>query len=223
MKYIFVGFFSVVLLLLIQACSNTTSPTKTDMPTPATSPSLAASITLNKAHFKNKFFTEIDTKKNTITISTINGFHKKPRNNANVSANNYITALINNTTGKVTYQVNSLIKYKDHDKHLYKEVSYNSDTGYKTKEASILSHDISCLGSSYSGCIHTEHATFTIESTLIENIAASYTEGTKNKWHYKLTPKKGRSYSAYLFFSEIAALVEAANKKSYNLMSKQPN
>ena len=70
------------------------------------------------------------------------------------------------------------------------------------------------MGSAYSGCIHTEHVAFTVDSTLIENIADSYTEGAQNKWRYKLSPKKGRSYSAYLFFSEIAALVEAANKKT---------
>ena len=193
----------------MQACSNTKPTTKFDVPTSSKNKNPALPVTLDKSHFKGKLITEDNTEKNTVVISTINGFHKKPRNNTNTWANNYITALIDKTTGNITYQINSLIQYKDHDKHLYKKVSYNTPTEYKTKEATILNHKISCLGSAYSGCKHTEHVTFSIDSTFLEGIASHYTEGPQNKWRYKLSPKKGRSYSAHLFIAEIAALVEA--------------
>lgn len=214
MKKVTVVFFSLTALLFVQACSNTSPITKFDTPTSSANTNTTASTIFNKAHFKRKLITEDNTEKNTIDISTINGFHKKPRNNTNAWANNYITAFLDKTTGNITYQINSLIEYKDHDKHLYKEANYSLGPEYKTVEATILTHDISCLGSAYSGCIHTEHVVFSIDSTLIENIAASYTEGSQNKWRYKLSPKKGRSYSAYLFFAEIAALAEAASKKN---------
>lgn len=214
MKKIIVIFVSLIALLFMQACSNTKSTKKIDIPTLSENTNSAEPVTLDKAHFKRKLITEDNTEKNTVVISTINGFHKKPRNNTNAWANNYITAHIDKTTGNITYQINSLIEYKDHDKHLYKEVSYNTSIGHKTKEATILNHKISCLGSVYSGCIHTEHAAFAIESALIENIANSYTEGSQKKWRYKLTPKKGRSYSGYLFISEISALYETAANKN---------
>lgn len=210
--------FSSIALLLIQACSNTTPTTKVDKPTPTASPHSSAPITLNKAHFKNKLTIERDDEKGTIKISTVNGFHKKPRNKMNAWANNFITAVIDIKTGNITYQINSLVEYKDHDKHLYKEVSYNTEadvktgSGSKTEAASILNHDISCLGSAYSGCIHTEHVAFNIDPTLVENIAASYAEGTNNKWSYKLSPRKGRDYFAHLFIAEISALVEAVTE-----------
>jgi hypothetical protein len=200
---------SLTSLLLIQACSNTTPVTKFDKPSQTKSSTPSAAITLNKAYFKNKLIIEKDNEKGTVKISTVNGFNKKPRNKTNAWANNYITALIDKKTGRTTYQINSLIEYKDHDKHLYKEANYSSGAEPKTKEASILKHDISCLGSAYSGCIHTEHVAFSIGAILIENIAASYSEGAQNKWSYKLSPRKGRDYFAYLFIAEIAALAEA--------------
>lgn len=200
---------SLTSLLLIQACSNTTPVTKFDKLSQTKSYTPSAVITLNKAYFKNKLIIEKDNEKGTVKISTVNGFNKKPRNKTNAWANNYITALIDKKTRRTTYQINSLIEYKDHDKHLYKEANYSSGEGPKTKEASILKHDISCLGSAYSGCIHTEHVAFSINSTLIENIAASYSKGAQNKWGYKLSPRKGRDYFSYLFIAEITALVEA--------------
>jgi len=201
--------FCLTILLLIQACSNTTPTTKIGKPPQTTNSTPPAAITLNKAYFKNKLIIEKNNKKGTVKISTVNGFNKKSRNKNNVWANNFITALIDKKTGHTTYQIHSLIEYKDHDKNLYKEVSYNTGSESKTKQAFILKHDISCLGSAYSGCIHTEHVAFSIDSTLIENIAASYSEGEQNKWNYKLSPRKGRDYSAYLFIAEITALVEA--------------
>jgi len=211
-KQAFIVFFSLIFLLLIQGCSNTTSTTPEKKPAPITSSNSTSPITLDKTYFKNKLVTEVDDKTGLTKISTINGFHKKPRNKTQTWANNFITAFIDKKTGKTSYQINSLVQYKDHDKHLYKEVSYNTGTESKTKEASILKHDISCLGSAYSGCIHTEHVAFSIDSTLIENISASYTEGANNKWGYKLSPRKGRDYFAHLFIAEIAALTEAAQE-----------
>jgi hypothetical protein len=211
MKKTTVVFISLIALLCIQACSNTKTA-QLDLPASTKNIGSAEAVTLDKAYFENRLITEDDIEKNTVIISTINGFHKKPRNNTNAWANNYITALIDKTTGNITYQINSLIQYKDHDKHLYKEVSYNTSTAHKTKEAFILSHEISCLGSAYSGCMHTEHVTFTIDSILLTEIASRYTEESNNKWRYKLSPKNGRSYSAHLFIAEISALVEAARE-----------
>ena len=211
MKKPAIVFISLTALLFMQACSNTKT-TQLNLPASSESTNPTVALALDKTYFKNRLITENDIEKNTLVISTINGFHKKPRNNTKAWANNYITALIDKTTGNITYQINSLVQYKDHDKHLYKEVSYNTSTEHKTKDASILSHEISCLGSAYSGCTHTEHVAFTIDSTLLAEIASRYTEGSNNKWRYKLSPKKGRSYSAHLFIAEISALVEAARE-----------
>ena len=167
---------------------------------------------LNKAHFKTQLVSEESLSGDAITFSTINGFKNKPRNVSNAWANNYITALATKNTGEVTYQINSLIEYKDHDKRLYKKVAYNTATSQKSKEATILNHTISCQGSAYSGCIHTEHVVFTVDSTLVENMANSYTEGSQNKWRYRLSPRKGRSYSAHLFIAEISALVDTVKE-----------
>jgi hypothetical protein len=198
-KILFI-FLCAFITLLMQACAQTQKTQQIE------------TVVLNKAHFKTQLFSEQSISNEAITFSTINGFQKKPRNISKAWTNNYITGRINKKTGKTTYQIHSLIEYKDHDKRIFKEVSYNTDTGKETKEAIILDHVISCKGSAYSGCIHTEHVVFSIEPILIENIANSYTKDSQNKWHYQLSPKKGRSYSAHLFISEIAAMVETAKE-----------
>lgn len=200
MKKIPAIFLSVFITLLMQDFAQA-QETKT-----------AETTDLNKAHFKTQLVSEKSLSGDAVTFSTINGFQKKPRNTSNAWANNYITAVATKNTGEITYQINSLIEYKAHDKRLYKEVVYNTATSQESKEATILNHSISCQGSAYSGCIHTEHVAFTIDSTLIENMANSYTEDSQNKWRYRLSPKRGRSYSAYLFIAEISALVDAVKE-----------
>ena len=200
MKIISAIFLSVFITLLMQNFAQA-QETKT-----------SETITLNKLHFKTQLVSKNSLSGDAITFSTINGFQKKPRNVSNAWANNYITAVATKKTGEITYQINSLIEYKAHDKRLYKEVVYNTATSQKSKEATILNHSISCQGSAYSGCIHKEHVAFTVDSTLIENMANSYTEDSQNKWRYRLSPKRGRSYSAYLFIAEISALVDAVKE-----------
>jgi len=173
----------------------------------------AVEITPDKTHFKNHLNSTDRKSSKLIELSTLNGFRKKPRNIHDTWADSYISAAINKRTGEITYQINSVIEYKDHDKRSYRKVSYRTILGKEkeTKEAKVLNHTISCQGSAYSGCIHTEYVVFTIDSTLIESLANSYAEEPPNKWRYQLSPKKGRSYSAHLFIAEIAALVEKAN------------
>ena len=209
MQKILLIFLCAFITLLMQSCAQTQQTQKVE----------ATVLILNKTHFKKQLISEQSTASEVITFSTINGFQKKPRNISNAWANNYITGRINKKTGNITYQIHSLIEYKDHDKRIFKEVSYNTGVGKKTKITTILDYIISCKGSAYSGCIHTEHVVFSIEPTLIENIANSYTtdsnthtKDSQNKWRYQLSPKKGRSYSAHLFISEIAALIETAKE-----------
>ena len=127
----------------------------------------------------------------------------------------YVKAIINKKTGEITYQINSLAEYKDHDKRQYKKVSYSAVTQREQKETILLDYQISCQGSAYSGCIHTEHVTFNVEKALMEHIAQNYTDAkdATSTWRYQLIPQSGRNHSAQLLLSEIAALVEKANNK----------
>ncbi len=168
-----------------------------------------ATTSFNKDHFKQHMVL-INNSGEAIELSTINGLKIPKRSNQEVFVDSYIQAVVTKNTGLITYQINSLVEYKDHDKRLYKQVSYNTPTGNETKDANIFDHTISCQGSAYSGCRHTEHIVFTVDPELLESIADSYNGDTQSKWRYQLSPNTGRSHFAFLPLAEIAAIVEAA-------------
>lgn len=175
----------------------------------------ADSNPLNKDHFQQQL-SERSTG-DTIELSTINGLKTEKRGNRDAWIDGYILAQVDKKLGRTTYQVHSLIEYKDHDKRLFKEVSYNSALGQTTQQASLLEHRISCQGSAYSGCMHTEHVAFNIEQEVMETIAKGYDENTAGHWRYQLTPNAGRSHSVMLPAAEVAAIVEAAQHAKGNL------
>lgn len=197
MKKIPFLFYLIFLFALLYGCASTL-PEKN-----------MATTFFNKEHFKQHMVLNHSSGE-TIELSTINGLQIPKRSNQEVSIDSYILAIVTKNTGLITYQINSLVEYKDHDKRLYKQVSYNTPTGNKTKDANIIDHTISCQGSAYSGCRHTEHIVFTVDPELLESIADSYQGGTQGKWRYQLSPNTGRSHSVFLPLAEIAAIVEAA-------------
>ena len=204
--------FYTALALSLQGCSNVgTSNTPTAQPT-----------SLDKAYFKLHLSTTkggSDGDGNTVILSTVNGYNKqRVLTQYNVIGDNYISATIDKTTGETTYQIDSLIEYKDHDARLYKHINYTADGHRQSGEGTLVSQTSDCKGNQYSGCLRKEHVAFSIAQQTIEQVAKNYTEGSQDKWQYTLSPEREKNYSASLFVAEISALVEAVNeyKKRHN-------
>lgn len=206
--------FYLFLALSLQSCSSVSTPN-----TPATQP-----VSLDKAYFKMRLTTtERDSEEDnygeeksygkTIIFSTINGYNKQRLlTQYNVIGDSYISATVNKTTDEVTYQIDSIIEYKDHDARLYKHINYTVNGRQYSGDGTLVDQTMDCKGNQYSGCLRKEHVAFTMTQQTIEQIAINYTEGSQDKWRYTLSPERDRSYSAHLFVAEIAALVEAVNE-----------
>lgn len=200
--------FYLFLVLSLQSCSSVSTPN-----TSATQP-----VSLDKAYFKMRLTTTESTSEEgsygkTIIFSTINGYNKQRLlTQYNVIGDSYISATVNKTTDEVTYQIDSIIEYKDHDARLYKHINYTINGRQYSGDGTLVDQTVDCKGNQYSGCLRKEHVVFTMTQQTIEQIAINYTEGSQGKWRYTLSPEIDKSYSAHLFVAEIAALVEAVNE-----------
>jgi len=201
-------FFYLFLALFLQSCLSVSTPN-----TSATQP-----VSLDKAYFKIRLTTTTggsdgENHGKTIIFSTINGYNKQRLlTQYNVIGDSYISATVNKTTDEVTYQIDSIIEYKDHDARLYKHINYTVNGRQQSDDGTLVDQLVDCKGNQYSGCLRKEHIVFTMAQQTIEQIAKNYTEGSQDKWRYTLSPDVGKSYSTYLFVAEITALVEAINE-----------
>ena len=206
--------FYLFLAFSLQSCSSVDTPdTSTDQP-----------VSLDKAYFKGRLTTtargseeegygEEKNDEKTIIFSTINGYYKQRLlTKYNVIGDSYISATVNKITDVITYQVNSIVEYKDHDARLYKHINYTVNGRQYSGDGTLVDQTMDCKGNQYSGCLRKEHVAFTMTQQTIEQIAINYTDGSQDKWRYTLSPERDRSYSAHLFVAEIAALVEAVNE-----------
>lgn len=207
--------FYLFLALFLQSCSSVGTPDS----------STTQPANLDKAYFKVRLTTtergaeEVNNGKS-IIFSTINGYKKQRLlTQYNVIGDSYISATVNKKTDEATYQIDSIIKYKDHDARLYNHINYTVSGLQQSDDGTLVEQMVDCKGSQYSGCLRKEHIVFTMKQQTIEQIVQSYSEGSQYKWRYTLSPETGKSYSTYLFVAEMTALVETVNEyqKLHNL------
>ncbi|MEH6466784.1 MAG: hypothetical protein V7722_04060 [Porticoccus sp.] len=221
-------FFYLVMALFLHGCSST-STQDTPMEQPSTQPSAEPvqptepAPTLDKAHFKQQMITKERDSGKTIVFSTINGFKKDKVNDRRPWGESYVSAAVDKETGDITYQINTIVKYKSHKFHLYREVRYDSGGEAKFIEATILERKVDCLAARKtgaprrSGCYLSERVVFTLDHEPISKFSNSYTEGSQAQLRYTMLPRSGATYSATLYIAEIAALVEVVEEHKTSL------
>ncbi|MBQ0712885.1 MAG: hypothetical protein KBT53_07990 [Porticoccus sp.] len=223
-------FFYLVMALFLHGCSSTSTP-DTSPERPSTPPSVEPvksakpPPTLDKAHFKQSIITKERDSGKTIVFSTINGFKKGKVNDRRPWGESYISAAVDKATGDITYQINTIVKYRSHKLHLYREVRYDSNGETKFIDATILERKVDCLESTEtgaarrSGCYPSERVVFTLDQEQITKLSEGYTGDSQAQLRYTMLPRSGPTYLATLYLAEIAALVEAVEeyKKSLGL------
>ena len=230
MKINYHFFFYVVMALFLHGCSGTgTQDTPMILPSAQTSaeptqPAVPAP-TLDKAHFKQQMLTKERDSGKTIVFSTINGFKKDKVNDRRPWGESYISAALDKETGDITYQINTIVKYKSHKLHLYREARYDSNGETKLIEATILERKVDCLEARKTGahrrtgCYLSERVVFILDHEPIAKLSNGYTEDSQAQLRYTMLPRSGATYSATLYLAEIAAVVEVVeeHKKSLGL------
>jgi hypothetical protein len=211
--------FYLFLALSLQSCSSVSTPnTSTAQPANHDKAYFKGRLTTTERGSEEDRYGEKKSDGKTITISTINGYNKhRLLTQYNMIGDSYISATVNEATGEVTYQIDSIVEYKDHDARLYKHIDYTINGRQYSGDGTLVNQTLDCKGNQYSGCLRKEHVAFTMAQQTIEQIAINYTEGAHDKWRYTLLPETNKRYSAHLFVAEIAALVEAVEEHKNSL------
>jgi hypothetical protein len=224
-KIIHQFFFYLVIALILHGCSSTsTQDEPTALPSNPSS-SEPSEPTLNKAHFKQHIITKERDSGKTIVFSTIDGFKKEKVNDRRPWGESYISVAVDKETGDTAYQINTIVKYKSHKFHLYRDVRYDSNNETKFIEATILERKVDCLAARKTGaarrtgCYLSERVVFNLGKESITKLSDSYSESPEAQLRYTMLARSGPTYLASLYLAEIAALVEVADvyKTSQNL------
>ena len=223
-------FFYLVMALFLHGCSSTSTP-DTPSERPSTQPSAEQvqpaepAPTLDKAHFKQHIITKERDSGKTIVFSTINGFKKDMVTDRRPWGESYISAAVDKGTGDITYQINTIVKYRSRKIHLYRKVRYDSNGETKFIDATILERKVYCLeprktdATRGTRCYPSERVVFTLDQEQITKLSEGYTGDVQAQLRYTMLPRSGPIYLAALYLAEIAALVEVVEeyRKSLDL------
>lgn len=166
-------------------------------------------ISLTKEHFKNTATIKDDSLDTTATITTVNGLQEKRGLLGIVRDDNFLRAFIDKKTGRTTIQLYQVIYYQGSGWKFYQTVNYETPTEPESRPVMIISRDVDCSGSRYSGCTYTEHVGFDVDEKLLRTIAVGYQPGQPVGWKFKFNAKSGKDYNDGMLTAEVAGFLEA--------------
>jgi len=205
--------FATVLSAALAGCAGTTREGQ-----------IQTALSLTKEHFKNTATIKDDSLETTATITTINGFQEKRGLLGIVWDDNFLRAFINKKTGQTTIQIYQVIYYQGSEWNFFQTVNYETPTGPESRSVTIISRDVDCAGSRYSGCTYAEHVGFDIDEKFLRTIAGRYQPGQRAAWKFKFNAKSGKDYNDGMLPAEVAGFLEAidAYRASHGLTSAAP-
>jgi hypothetical protein len=165
---------------------------------------------LSREGFVKKITIKDDPLETRAEINTVNGFRSVNSYGA-VWNDNFLRAYIDKQTGRTTYQVYDIIYMKDWSN--FYQVNYTDSGELKSKDLTRISSDvISCSSIREYGCTLREDVGWSVDSQLLERVAATYTNvADRATWEYKLKAKSGTDENRMFFAAEVAALLEAVD------------
>ena len=161
-----------------------------------------ASLTME--HFRDTATVADDAIAGTTTITTEKGFVSRKGILRSVSSDEFLKGVINKKTGQKSFQVDASVSYYGRWR-TYATANYQGADGPRSLSTMQLGRDIGTCA--VGNCLYTEHVAFTVDETLLRQLAAGYVPGNPALWHYKLIPKVGSEYSGELSSAEIAGFL----------------
>lgn len=163
---------------------------------------------LTKEHFYNTASLKDSPLDTTATITTVNGFQEKRGLLGIVWDDVFLRAFIDKKSGDTTYQVYQVIYYQAPSWRFYNSVNYETFSGPKSVQVTVIDRNVDCTASRYSGCTYIEHIGFNVDKNLLSAIATQYSPGQKSFWKFKFGAKAGQDYLNGLTPAEVAGFLD---------------
>nr|DAQ12771.1 MAG TPA: hypothetical protein [Caudoviricetes sp.] len=183
--------------------------------------SVEEAVALTPDHFKASAKIDDDDLDVVANISTLGGMVKRQGLLGVVWNDNFLRALIDKKTGRITFQVYQYINYEG-DWRFYETVNYETPDGPVQKRLIQISRDVlSCSGSRYStGCSYSEHFAFEVDEALLRTIAAGYQPGAAVVWKFKFGAQRAEDWNDAILPAEVAGFLQAVDE--YRAASSTP-
>ncbi len=170
---------------------------------------------LTPEHFQRTAILEDNELKSTATITTIEGHRRKQGLLRMVYDDNFLRAIIDKKTGKVTYQVYQSIFYQASDWRMYRKANYDTPEGQQSVDAAFLrpplAHHFDCPDHTSTICTYNEHVGFMVDRELLDSIASSYDPCKSVIWRFKFVPRVGDDFQDGLLVAEIVGFLQAVD------------
>lgn len=162
----------------------------------------------NKEQFAKSVMIK-DSPQDTLAIfSGGDGFKARKGHLLIVSDGNFLRAFIDKKTGRRSYYVHNIIRYRSFEWSLYSSVNYESPDGPMAQQVTVVDRDAYCFEARKLGCTFVEHVAFEVDEELVMFIADQYQPGDTNAWKYKLIPENGEPYRDGMLHAEVAGFLE---------------
>lgn len=161
-----------------------------------------------KEHFRDTASILDDSLETVATITTFNGIQLKSGLLGVVWNDNFFRAFIDKKTGKVTYQLYQAMRYRDKGWRYYNRINYSTPDGVQSQPAIIISRDVDCTSSQYSGCKYEEHVAVNLSEDVMRGLASTYSPAKPTALVFKVSSQSGDEFSDGILAAEAAGLLE---------------
>lgn len=164
---------------------------------------------LTKEHFRDTATLQDDSLETVATITTINGFQEESCGvlHCFVWNDDFLRAIIDKKTGKVTYQLYQILRYRDSGWRYYNRINYKAYGEVQSVPATIISRDVKCDNHS-EGCKYEEHVAIILDEEILRIVAGAYVPSKPAIMSYKVTSQTGVEFGNAISAAETAGLLE---------------
>lgn len=166
---------------------------------------------LSKEHFAQTVTLKDDSLETVATFDTQHGFQFASDVFGTVSEDDFFRAFVDKKTGKATYQLYWINRYRDSGWRYYNRINYNSPEGVKSVAAEVIYRNVDCtgVGSTYKQCMYEEHLGVTLNDGFMRWLAVGYSPNDKAVvLKYKVSSKSGEEQGESILAAEAAGLLD---------------
>lgn len=172
----------------------------------------------DKEQFKKTVMIK-DSSLDTVATFSTGGFLAKQGQLLIVAHDNFLRAYIHKKTGRRSYYVHNIIRYRSSDWSFYSFVNYEAPDGPKLKQLIVIDRDAHCSEARNLGCTFVEHVGFDVDEEMLRMVANEYQPGARLAWNYKLIPKIGEEYRDGILHAEVAGFLERVDDYAWRSLT----